>query len=383
MGATVSGRPAGLDGGLEVIGHCALGGQHPGVVAAQPVLALEALPLRAGQLGQVGAHPLHPLAINLQRGQVRLGEVAIVVGLLLAPLADRGPPGLVPAHRLLHYLPPGAQHFDLSLDLVLDRAGQRAKAVDVLDLGARAHLSAANRAHRDVGLEADHALFHISGIHPQIAQDGTQAGGAGPHIFHRAQVRLGDDLQQRHPGPVKVHQRMPFALLVHVEQLAGVLFQMHAADTDALLARFGLDGQPAIAGQRQLVLGNLVAFGQVGVKVVLAGEDVQRGDFALQRQRHPQGILHRTFVDYRQRAGHPGTDRADEAVGFGGSAVHHGAAAEHLGLGQQFGVDFQADDGFIVHRLFQSFAAVPFRAGLRVPRDAASLWGVRRSAWPG
>jgi hypothetical protein len=53
------------------------------------------------------------------------------------------------------------------------------------------------------------------------------------------------------------------------------------------------------------------------------------------------------FVDDRERAGLAGADRAHVAVGFGGGRVDDGARAEHFGLGEEFGVDFEADDGFV------------------------------------
>ena len=61
-------------------------------------------------------------------------------------------------------------------------------------------------------------------------------------LFRRAQIRFGDDLQQRHAGPVQVDQGRraaafaePSARARHrVGQLAGVLLQVGPRNADAL-----------------------------------------------------------------------------------------------------------------------------------------------------
>ena len=124
---------------------------------------------------------------------------------------------------------------------------------------------------------------------------------------------------------------------------------MHAADADDLFPLRGQDGDAPVAGQGLLILGDLVAFGQVGVEVVLAGKDADRRDLALQRQRHAQAVLDRLLVEHRQRARHARAHRADGGVGRGLGGVHQRAGAEHLGLRLKLGVDFQSDDGFVSH----------------------------------
>ncbi len=107
-----------------------------------------------------------------------------------------------------------------------------------------------------------------------------------------------------------------------------------------------VDLHPAVDGLGQLELGDLVALGQVGIVVVLAGKDGQVGDFAVEGQPGLDGGLHRRPVDHRHGPGQPQADGADPCVGRRPGIVR-GARAEHLGAGQQLGVDFHAHYGFV------------------------------------
>ena len=82
-----------------------------------------------------------PRRADDQRRQVRLGEVAVVVRLLLRAHGVGAALGVVPEARLLHHAAALFQHADLALDLILQRRANVAEAVDVLDLGLGAELS--------------------------------------------------------------------------------------------------------------------------------------------------------------------------------------------------------------------------------------------------
>ena len=84
-----------------------------------------------------------------------------------------------------------------------------------------------------------------------------------------------------------------------MDQLAGVLLQVNPGDADALEAAVDLNVQVAVLRQGQLVLGDLVALGQIGVKIVLAGEDRLRGDAAVGGQGHLQGVFQGLAVQHR------------------------------------------------------------------------------------
>ena len=124
---------------------------------------------------------------------------------------------------------------------------------------------------------------------------------------------------------------------------------MNPGDADALGLAVHLDIQMAVFRQGQLVLGDLVALGQVGVKIVFPGKDRLRIDPAVGGQGHLQGVLHRLLVQHRQRPGHPQADLAD--LGVGRRPEGGGAAAKDLAGGEQMGMDFQPDDGLVFHFL--------------------------------
>ena len=156
----------------------------------------------------------------------------------------------------------------------------------------------------------------------------------------RAQVRLGDDLHQRRPAAVEVDDARACpvdpAARAGVDQLGRVLLEVHPVDAHL--------PQPAAAGQRNVVLADLVALREVRIEVVLAVEDRALGDPALERHRDHQGVVHGLGVDHRQRARMPQADRA--GVGVRLVAEGQRAAAEHLGARAQLDVDLHPD-----HRL--------------------------------
>ena len=134
-----------------------------------------------------------------------------------------------------------------------------------------------------------------------------------------------------------------------MDGLARILLEVHPPDADALFPIARPETQDPMAGQGLLVLGDLVTLGQVGVEIVLAGEDAGRINLTFERQGDPQGEFDGPPVNHGQCAGQPAADRADGRVGRRLRQVNDRAAAEHFGTGEQFGVDFQADDGLVGH----------------------------------
>ena len=136
------------------------------------------------------------------------------------------------------------------------------------------------------------------------------AGGLGA-----ADVRLADDFHQRYAGAVQVYPADGPVRVVN--ELAGILFHVNAGDADAQGPAVDLDVQVPVGGDGQLVLRDLVALGQVGVKVVFAGEAAFRFDGAVGCQGHFDGVVHHLSVQHRQHAGHSQAHRTGVAVGGG------------------------------------------------------------------
>jgi hypothetical protein len=113
------------------------------------------------------------------------------------------------------------------------------------------------------------AALHICVGDSQPAQQLPQPDQVLSHLVGRAQVRPSDHFHQGDPAAIEVDQTPIPAM----QRLAGVLLHVQFGN--------GHPPQPAAgqrqveetaAGQRLVVLADLIALGQVGVEVVLAGE---------------------------------------------------------------------------------------------------------------
>ena len=74
----------------------------------------------AGSSGSVGADPLDPLGVGVERHEVGLEEVPVVVGVLLGAQRVRAAVALVPVAGLLAHRLAGLEQVDLAPGLVLD-----------------------------------------------------------------------------------------------------------------------------------------------------------------------------------------------------------------------------------------------------------------------
>ena len=296
--------------------------------------------------------PLDHLGRRLDRDEVGLGEVAVVLRLLLGAQRRRV---LLAGHeveRLLLDLAAGLVDRDLAPDLALDPLRCEVERVDVLELGARAQLIRPLRPDGDVDVEAHRALLHLSvrdaELPDRLAQQLEEALG----LLGRAEVGLGDDLDQRRSCAVEVHQRPvgavdPARAAAHVHVLCRVLLEMRTHDPHVHVS-FGPRHEERTAyAQRLVVLGDLIPLGVVRVEVVLAVEDGVIGDVAAECEPELDRPLDGLLVRHRQDAGMRQADRTGLRVRAGTEPDR--AAAEHLRLGLQMDVDLTADDGFPVH----------------------------------
>ena len=300
------------------------------------------------ELGKRGAKTDHPCRVQLQRGQVGLGKVAVVLHLLLgAQRRERAGDG-VEVQRLQGHLLPARQDLALALDLGANAPFQKAERIHVLELRLDAQLAAAGAAQRDVCVAAQRALLHPHVAHAQLTQRRAQQLQPLAHLLGRAQVGLGHDLRQRRAAAVEVHDAQVRAVNApagaDVAELGCVLLQVHALD--AHLA------ETASAAEGLVVLGYLVALGQVRIEVVLAVEDRARRELGAQREADHQPEVHSALVCDRQGAGKPEADGAGARVGR--LAEGNLAAAEHLCARRQLHVDLESD-----HRLERAAGGFP------------------------
>ena len=98
----------------------------------------------------------------------------------------------------------------------------------------------------------------------------------------------------------------------------------------------------ALADDRVLELGNLIALRQVRIEIVLAVEDRALVDLRLQAKPGAHRLLDAFLVDHRQHAGHGRIDERD--VGVRRIAEGRGRTGEQLRIARHLGMDFHADD---------------------------------------
>ena len=127
--------------------------------------------------------------------------------------------------------------------------------------------------------------------------------------------RVADDLQERRAGAVEVEQADRPAAEARVDEARRVLLEVRPRDADLRPAAGGLHDEPARRGQRQLVLADLVALGQVRVEVVLAVPAGDSRDGGADGEARRQHVADGLPVDDRQRARQPQADRAGARVG--------------------------------------------------------------------
>jgi lysophospholipase L1-like esterase len=281
--------------------------------------------------------------IERHHRQIGVGKIAIVLRLLFRALRPRRAARFVVAAGLLHHVAAGFDPLHLPFELVFDGTTDEAKRVQVLDLDLGAEKLLAHRAHRDVGVAAQAALFHVGVARAGEEQHLVQGLEIVDRLRRGPQVGLGDDLDEGHAATVEIDARRSRNV---VQQLAGVLFEMQTVDADAP-RRVGGERKPAALRQRLFVLTDLVALRQIGIEVVLAREDRPRPHGAVKRQRQARGEFDGARVGHRQRAGVAETDRTHQRVGFGAEAVR--AAAEHLRRGAQLDVHLEPDHRFPSH----------------------------------
>jgi hypothetical protein len=152
----------------------------------------------------------------------------------------------------------------LTHDLCSNRFLDEAKRVQVFEFGAGAEFRGTSRFERHVCVAAEMPLLEIRIGDAEVAQDPAQRAQVGGGLRRRAQIRLRDDLEQRHTGAVQVDAGAVGPGRAHtMNRLACILFHVDAREADP--ARFGAwlhhDVDPAFGADRLFVLGDLVALG--------------------------------------------------------------------------------------------------------------------------
>ena len=81
-----------------------------------------------------------------------------------------------------------------------------------------------------------------------------------------------------------------------MQRLAGILFQMQPLDPDRLLTVRQHDGEHALADHRLQELADLIALGQIRVKVVFSGEYGFFTNLSVNSKAEAYGLINGIFV---------------------------------------------------------------------------------------
>ena len=187
----------------------------------------------------------------------------------------------------------------MSLGLNGDSLPHRINGIDVLDFGFRAQLFAAHQAHRNIRIAAQMAFFHIGFRHPYPAQQLAQLSQVLGGLIRGAQVWFGDHLHQRHAAAVVVQQTHTGFMF----GLAGIFLKMQPVDAHmarSAIGQFEVHIPPLADGF--IKLGDLVALGQVGVKIILTIKYRTLVDLRVHGRRQPGTLQHGFLVENGQYA---------------------------------------------------------------------------------
>ena len=132
-----------------------------------------------------------------------------------------------------------------------------------------------------------------------------------------------------------------------VDRLPGVFLHVEARDADRprrLVAAAG-ERHAAARRQRPVELRDLISFGQIGIEIVLAREDGDRVNRAVERERGANRQLDGVVVQDRQGPGQSEADGTGVPVRW--RPEIGGAAAENLRLGLEVNVHLETDDHLV------------------------------------
>ena len=139
----------------------------------------------------------------------------------------------------------------LPAHLVLQGPLHRPEGVEVFHLGPLRKLGLAKRPQRDVGVAAQAPLLHLAVGDARVKEDRAQLFHKEPGLFGRAQIRLGDDLDQRDAAPVVVDQAVLGAhdVVARVDRLARFFLQVYPGDSAPGAARRSPQTPPTRCGR--------------------------------------------------------------------------------------------------------------------------------------
>ena len=128
-----------------------------------------------------------------------------------------------------------------------------------------------------------------------------------------------------------------------MQRLAGILLEMQPLDADGNGFAVGhVDDHLTLAHERGLVLADLIALRQIGIKIVLTVEYRLEVDLRFQPEPGTDRLPNAFLVDDRKHAGHRRID--ERHLGIRGTAECGRSSGEQLGVRGDLRVHLHADD---------------------------------------
>ena len=95
-----------------------------------------------------------------------------------------------------------------------------------------------------------------------------------------------------------------------------VFLHVDAGEPDSLFPRLRLDVDISIEAERELILADLVTFGEVWIEIVFPRPAAGAGDFTMGGQPSANSELDNLFIEHRQDPGESHADRAGVLIGL-------------------------------------------------------------------
>ena len=246
----------------------------------------------------------------------------------------------------------GLDDLNLAARLVINRLANEPHRVDVLNLAARAQLSA-RAAHRDIHIGAKITLLHIAVTCAQSADNTAQLFNIGRRLFRRAHIRLGDNLHQRHTRTVQINVSFRGRKVMY--GFPRILLQMEAlnANTNRLayitvcINRQNIN--LALTDDGMFKLANLIALRQINIEIIFTVKAREQINLRVQPKARANGLLDAKLIHHRQHARHARINKADLCIRL--RAIFRGRAREELRVRGDLRMYLKTKDDLPIPRL--------------------------------
>ena len=192
------------------------------------------------------------------------------MGIFLAAHGCGQPPVRIPEQGFLENLSAVQYDIFLAVDFICNGFLHMLERIEVFQLGTRAKRFCSGRPYRHIGITSKAAFLHVAIADIQISKEGSQFSKIGPGFFRRPQIGFADDFYQRNTGSIQIY---PAEGLIRIMQkFSRIFFHMNPGDADTFDGAVQIYIDMSTQGNRKFILGNLITFGKIRIKIIFAGK---------------------------------------------------------------------------------------------------------------